>query len=89
MSEKIFLSVVAPVFNEEENIESVIRYWSKVLWESGRSSEIVVTNDGSKDNTAQILENLQKDIPNLKVITHEVNGGYGRALSSSIKAFFR
>lgn len=85
MGEEIFLSVVAPVFNEEENIESVIRYWSKVLWESGRSSEIVVTNDGSKDRTAEILAALQKDIPNLKVISHEVNGGYGRALSSSIK----
>jgi len=89
MSEEIFISVVAPVFNEEENIENVIRYWSEVLWASKQNSEIVVTNDGSQDRTAEILANLQKDIPNLKVITHEVNGGYGRALSSSIKAFFR
>lgn len=85
MSEGIFLSVVAPVFNEEENIENVIRYWNKVLDSAGFNSEIVVTNDGSKDKTPDILANLQKDIPRLKVITHEINGGYGKALSSAIK----
>lgn len=84
MSEEFFLSVVAPVFNEEENIEEVLRYWNKVLDSAGFSSEIVVTNDGSKDKTGDILENLKKDMPRLKVISHETNGGYGRALSSSI-----
>lgn len=84
MNEEIFLSVVAPVFNEEENIEKVIRYWDSVLDSAGFSSEIVVTNDGSGDKTADILAILQKDIPRLKVITHEINGGYGRALLTSI-----
>lgn len=84
MSEEIFLSVVAPVFNEEENIETVLRYWNQVLDSAEFISEIVITNDGSKDKTHDILAALQKDIPRLKVIEHEINGGYGRALSSSI-----
>lgn len=85
MSNDIFLSVVTPVFNEEENIENVLRYWNDVLDSTDFSSEIVVTNDGSKDRTPDILAGLQKDIPRLKVISYEINGGYGRALSSSIK----
>ncbi len=84
MSKDIFLSVVAPVFNEEENIESVLKYWNKVLDSSNFTSEIVVTNDGSKDKTPDILASLKQDMPRLKVITHEINGGYGRAVSSSI-----
>lgn len=85
MNEGILLSVVAPVFNEEKNIESVLRYWNKVLDSSNFSSEIVVTNDGSTDKTPDILASLEKDISRLKVITHKKNGGYGRALASSIK----
>jgi glycosyltransferase involved in cell wall biosynthesis len=85
MNKIIYLSVVAPVYNEEENIESVIRYWNNVLDLAGFTSEIVVTNDGSEDKSFNILSNLQKEIPRLKVINHEINCGYGRALSTSIK----
>jgi glycosyltransferase involved in cell wall biosynthesis len=85
MSNNILLSVVAPVFNEEENIEDVLRYWNEVLDNAGFTSEIVLTNDGSKDKTAEILADLRKEMSRLKVITHETNGGYGRALSTSIK----
>lgn len=83
-SEKIFLSIVAPAYNEEDNIESVVRYWEKVLKENDLQGEIVITNDGSSDNTGKILEGLQQEYPNLVVVTFEKNGGYGRALSSSI-----
>lgn len=85
MGEKIFLSVAAPVFNEEENIEQVIKYWNEILNSAGFNSEIVVTNDGSKDKTGDILTALSNEIPRLKIITNEVNGGYGRALLSSIR----
>jgi len=84
MNTDIFMSVVAPVFNEEDNIETVLRYWDSILASASFSSEIVVTNDGSRDKTSDILSRLQKEIPRLKVISHEINGGYGRALSTSI-----
>ncbi len=86
MNKDIFLSVVAPVYNEEENIENVVSYWNKVLDSAEFASEIVLTNDGSTDNTASILARLQKELPRLKVVSFERNGGYGKALTTSIQA---
>jgi len=78
------LSVTAPVFNEEENIEKVLTYWDELLSAAGVDSEIVVTNDGSTDDTARILSVLRETIPRLKVVTRERNQGYGKALSTAI-----
>lgn len=86
MHKSVFLSVVAPVFNEEDNIEDVLRYWKEVLDSAQFSSEIVLTNDGSTDNTAGILAKMQEEMPRLKVVTLNQNGGYGMALSTSIQA---
>jgi glycosyltransferase involved in cell wall biosynthesis len=83
-SKDIFLSIVAPAYNEEANIESVIRYWQKILSEDRLPGEIVITNDGSTDRTGEFLKRLKKEYPNLKVINFKTNGGYGRALSTSI-----
>ncbi len=84
-NEDCFLSVVAPVYNEEENIEKVVRYWNEILDSADFCSEIVLTNDGSTDGTSSILAGLSKDIPRLRVIGSEQNGGYGKALSTSIR----
>ena len=82
--EKIFLSVVSPAFNEEENMENVVRYWSKILDEDGLSGEIVITDDGSSDKTGTILSKLKEEIGNLVIVTHVKNLGYGKALSDAI-----
>lgn len=83
-SKEIFLSIVAPAYNEEANIETVVHYWQKVLSENKLQGEIVITNDGSSDRTGDILKELKKEYPNLRVVSFKKNGGYGRALSSSI-----
>lgn len=75
-----------PAYNEETNIENVVRKCAKALKEFGIRGEVVVTNDGSTDKTGVILAGLKKDIPNLVVIEHEKNAGYGAALSNAIKA---
>jgi len=49
------LSVTAPVFNEEDNIERVLTYWDEVFKSAEIDGEIVVTNDGSTDNTASAM----------------------------------
>ena len=77
-------SIVAPAYNEEENIDNTIQEWQEYIERSGLSAEIVITNDGSMDNTKKILESLEKKYSNLQVIHFEKNGGYGRALNSSI-----
>jgi len=92
----VTLSIVAPVYNEEASIEKVIRYWRSVLKNGSVTGEIVVTNDGSKDGSLEILNRLKNEfekedgqagdfkIP-LVVISLEKNGGYGAALSNSIR----
>lgn len=85
MSE-IELSVVAPVYNEAEGIEDVVRYWSRVLNGSAIRSEIVLANDGSTDQTQQILERLRVEIPSLRVVSYSPNRGYGYALKTAIQA---
>lgn len=79
------LSVVIPVYNEEDIIEETIAEVHKVLSESNISEfEIVVVDDGSKDNTAQILK--QSRYASLfQLVIHERNIGYGAALKSGIR----
>ncbi len=80
-----FLSVTAPVFNEQDNIEKVLIYWNEVLDDLELSTEIVLTNDGSTDDTPQILARLKAAMPRLVVVTHERNHGYGKALTDAIQ----
>ncbi len=82
----IFLSVVAPAYNEEENIDAVIRNWEKVLEKCEHATEIVIGNDGSTDGTKQILEQLAEEFPNLRAVHSKQNGGYGDALFKAIYA---
>ena len=82
----VFLSVVAPAYNEEENIESVVRDWQQVLDGCEYAGEIVIANDGSTDKTQEILDRLAKEYSNLRVVHSRENGGYGDALLKAIKA---
>ena len=84
--EKAFLSIVAPVFNEAEGIEKVVRYWAGVIARDKISAEIVLTNDGSTDGTLAILSGLKQEFPFLKVVSYAPNKGYGKALSCAINA---
>lgn len=82
--DNIFLSVIAPAYNEEDNIEAVVRGWEKVLEGCEYATEIVIGNDGSTDRTKEILENLRNEYPNLRTVHSQKNGGYGDALFKAI-----
>ncbi len=82
----IGLSIIMPAYNEESNIETTIRAAHKVLAGMGVEGEIVVTNDGSRDRTQELLERLSGDYPNLVVVNHQKNLGYGAALKSAVQA---
>lgn len=77
-----------PAYNEQAIIERTVRHVAGVL--SGLTSdfEIIVTNDGSRDDTGRVLADLQRCEPNLqlRVVTHERNRGYGAALASGFDA---
>lgn len=80
------LSVVLPCFNEELNVERTVR--DTVAWLRTKTGmwEIVAVNDGSKDDTGGVLAKLAKEIPQLKIVTHEKNRGYGAAVRSGCDA---
>lgn len=76
---KPYLSVVIPAYNESERITQTLfdldNYFSQVDY----TYEIVVVSDGSKDNTAEIVDKLSEVIKNLRVINNEINQGKGGA----------
>jgi glycosyltransferase involved in cell wall biosynthesis len=80
------LSVVLPAFNEEANIERVVRSCANYLNETGLDYEIIVVNDGSRDGTAEILNRLEQEMPRLRVQHHPQNRGYGAALRTGFAA---
>lgn len=73
------LYIIIPAYNEEENIEQVVREWHQVVENTGKGSRLVVIDDGSKDSTYQKLCDLQPILPQLIPLTKS-NGGHGAAL---------
>jgi len=82
------ISAVLPAFNEEAIIERTVRHVADVLRTQASDFEIIVSNDGSRDNTAAVLTDLQAREPglHLRIVTHERNRGYGAALASGFDA---
>jgi glycosyltransferase involved in cell wall biosynthesis len=76
------LSVFFPAYNEEKNIQSTIEDAVAVLNTLPLEWEILVINDGSKDSTAQEVEELIKKYPRVRLINHQGNKGYGGALKT-------
>lgn len=70
------LYIVMPAYNEQDNITEVVDEWYKVVEKIGKDSRLVVVNDGSKDDTLKILEDAQKNRPQL-VVLDKKNGGHG------------
>lgn len=62
------LYIVMPAYNEEENIENVIRAWYPVLDGKDSKSRIVIADSGSMDSTHSILQKLQKEFPQLEIL---------------------
>jgi glycosyltransferase involved in cell wall biosynthesis len=69
------ISVVLPVYNEQDPLPSVIPELSAVLRGLNRSYEIIAVDDGSTDNTVGVLRRLQDPEPNLRIIQFRRNFG--------------
>lgn len=72
-----YLSVVIPSYNEAKRIPKTLLDVDKRLSTAPFSYEIVVVNDGSKDNTAEVVEKFKATIKNLKLIDFAKNRGKG------------
>lgn len=73
--------MVLPAYNEEENIEAQVTSVNDVLRDLGFDDyEILVVDDGSKDGTRAVCEGMAGRVPKLRLLVHEVNQGYAKAL---------
>jgi glycosyltransferase involved in cell wall biosynthesis len=75
-----------PAWNEQDTLPRTVQECDAAIAALGIPAEIVVCDDGSTDRTADVLRELGKTRPHLRVVTRERNGGYGAALSSAIAA---
>ncbi len=79
------ISIVVPVFNEEENILPLIQKIKPILSLIKGNHEILFIDDGSKDKTFQILEKCSKEDENIKVIKFIKNFGQTAALNAGFR----
>lgn len=80
------ISVVIPLYNEEESLPELEAWIRKVMTENKFSYEIVMVDDGSKDTSWQIVEQLSAQNPNVKGIKFRRNYGKSAALNSGFQA---
>ena len=74
------IAVVIPAYNDATTIARLVQDTDCLLKEIGSDYEIVVINDGSKDNTLEVLQELGTRIKNMRLVNHEQNQGYGRTI---------
>lgn len=79
------ISAFFPAYNDGGTIASMVVMAISVLEELTDDSEVLVVNDGSSDYTAHVLNRLAATFPQVRVITHENNLGYGGALRSGFE----
>lgn len=77
--EKPYLSIVIPVYNEEANLAPLMERLYPAVQGTGRSFEIIFTNDGSRDRSLEILRRMAEDFAGVKVI--EFNGNFGQHMA--------
>jgi glycosyltransferase involved in cell wall biosynthesis len=80
------LSLVLPAHNEEDNIRLVVARALEVLPQFAADFEIIPVDDGSRDATPAIVDELARENPTVKPVHHQMNQGYGAALTSGFRA---
>lgn len=76
------ISVVVPLYNEAESIPELERWIARVMDENGFSYEILFVNDGSTDNSWEVIRSLRETNPNVKGVSFRRNYGKSPALNT-------
>ena len=85
MIQKIEISVVIPTYNEEKNVAELAGRLIRVLDDYGKPYEIVFVDDGSKDKSYQVLKDVRKANPRVKIIHFSRNFGQHAALAAGFE----
>ena len=78
------ISIIAPCYNEEETIEPFLRRIEEILTQINEPYEIVFINDGSRDNTLNVLINAKQNFKNIRIINFSRNFGKEAALTAGL-----
>jgi glycosyltransferase involved in cell wall biosynthesis len=83
--ERISLTAFFPAYNDQHTIEGIVRTAAAEMRKVTDDFEVLVVDDGSKDQTGAILDRLAQELPFLRVIHHDHNRGYGATLITGFK----
>ncbi|WP_420645664.1 glycosyltransferase family 2 protein [Candidatus Leptofilum sp.] len=78
------LTVSMPAFNEAENIPGMVADVLRVMPQLANEFELIVVDDGSRDETAVVTQQLARQHPQLKLVQHGENKGYGTAVLTGL-----
>jgi glycosyltransferase involved in cell wall biosynthesis len=81
-----YVSVVIPVFNEEDNIKPLLDELMAVLHSLNKAFEVLFIDDGSTDRSLQVLKDLQKNNSSIRIIKFKKNCGQTSAFDAGIRA---
>jgi glycosyltransferase involved in cell wall biosynthesis len=80
------LSVIIPLFNEDESLPELAAWIERVVNANGYSYEVIMIDDGSTDNSWNVIESLRAQNPNIRGIKFQRNYGKSAALNEGFKA---
>jgi len=80
------ISVFLPCYNEQGNVARTVEKAVQMLEKLGVDYEIIIVNDGSRDDTGKIADGLAAENSRVRVVHHQRNLGYGTALQSGFRA---
>jgi glycosyltransferase involved in cell wall biosynthesis len=73
-----------PAYNEAENIEAMVKDVIQAMEPLAEDYEVIVVDDGSSDDTAGVARALEEQYPQVRLVQHRVNQGYGAAVFSGL-----
>jgi glycosyltransferase involved in cell wall biosynthesis len=86
MNDELFLSLVIPCYNEEENVPTLLSRVEASLNTLGRPYEVILINDGSTDSTPRLLAEAQTRLPWLRVLRMAKNAGQSAGFEAGFSA---
>lgn len=80
------ISVVLPAYDEEANVAQAVRKAMQAAAAHTSDYEVIVVDDGSRDRTSEVVQAIVDEHPQVRLVRHEANRGYGGALRSGFEA---